>query len=371
MISPENTHQKSLILYVDDEIDNLQSFKSIFRRQFNVFLASSAFEGIKILEEHPIELVISDQRMPQMSGVDFLEKVAAKYPEIGRIIMTGYSDIEATVDAINRSKVYKYIKKPWNHEELQKAIESALEATRLRRENQFLLEDLQKANKELEAFMYCLSHDLRSPLASARGLISLARMAESGQEQEDIFKLQEKTLQRMDDFIQDILDYSRNNRSKLDISQVHIKDICQDIFEQLQEFDGAKQIEKIIEYKEECPFYSDKRRLDMILSNLISNAIRYADLQKIPPTVKVKIVVNQTAANISIIDNGIGIPSEHQEKVFEMFYRATDYKTGSGIGLFIVKEAVDKLLGKISLHSQIRKGTTFDIEIPNLYQEHQ
>lgn len=138
------------VLYVDDELHNLNSFKAGFRRLFNVFTAESALEGRKILEAENIHVIITDQRMPVMTGIEFLESIIPDFPDPIRILLTGYADINAVIDAINRGQVYKYIQKPWMDEDLRINIEKAFEIYSLRKENRELTQQLILANKQLE-----------------------------------------------------------------------------------------------------------------------------------------------------------------------------------------------------------------------------
>ena len=138
------------ILYVDDEEDNLVVFNSTFRRDYEVHLAKSGMEGLEIMKNHPIHVIITDQRMPEMTGIQFLEKVIPDYPDSIRMILTGFSDIEAIIQAINTGRVYRYITKPWSREELKINIDKGLETYQLREQNRKLIEDLKEANQTLE-----------------------------------------------------------------------------------------------------------------------------------------------------------------------------------------------------------------------------
>jgi DNA-binding NtrC family response regulator len=137
------------VLYVDDEIHNLNSFKAAFRRDFNIYVAQSAREGRKILEQNEIAVIVTDQRMPVMTGIEFLESIIPVYPDTIRILLTGFSDINAVMDAINRGQVYKYLVKPWADEELKMYIQNAIEIYHLRKENRELANKLEAANKQL------------------------------------------------------------------------------------------------------------------------------------------------------------------------------------------------------------------------------
>jgi response regulator RpfG family c-di-GMP phosphodiesterase len=138
------------ILYIDDEIHNLNAFKASFRRTFNVFTAESAMEALPILESEDIHIILTDQRMPNITGVEFLASILDTYPDPIRILLTGYSDLTAVVDAINKGQVYLYITKPWQEEELKLNLEKAFEVFDLRRQNKLLTENLLVVNTQLE-----------------------------------------------------------------------------------------------------------------------------------------------------------------------------------------------------------------------------
>ncbi|MDN3669923.1 response regulator [Echinicola jeungdonensis] len=144
------TNNKIRILYVDDESNNLQAFKATFRRDYKVYLAISAQEGRDILKEQEVDIIITDQRMPEETGVDFLESIIPDYPDPIRILLTGYTDIQAVIDAINKGQVYHYLTKPWEEEYMRTVIKNAFEVLSLRRENKKLTADLLKANDQLE-----------------------------------------------------------------------------------------------------------------------------------------------------------------------------------------------------------------------------
>lgn len=138
------------VLYIDDEPHNLIAFKAAFRRDYNVFLAESAAKGKDILDENDIHVILSDQRMPEMTGIEFFQNILITHPEPIRILITGYTDVNAVIDAINLGQVYKYLTKPWNENDIRIFINRAFEVFRLRRENMELAKKLLDANKKLE-----------------------------------------------------------------------------------------------------------------------------------------------------------------------------------------------------------------------------
>ncbi len=142
--------EKINILYVDDEENNLISFKAVFRLKYKVYTAISAMEGIKILETKPVEIIITDQRMPEMTGIEFLEKVLEVYPDPIRILLTGYADMNAVIDAVNKGKIFHYLSKPWNEEELDMTIKRAYEVYKAAKDIKNLNGELAISNNQME-----------------------------------------------------------------------------------------------------------------------------------------------------------------------------------------------------------------------------
>lgn len=141
---------KIKVLYIDDEVNNLSAFKANFRKLYDIYTAESASEGRKILESVDVEIIITDQRMPEMTGVEFLESIIKEFPNPIRILLTGYTDMQALIDAVNKGQIYRYINKPWNEEELKMFINQAHELYTLRKENEDLTKELLKVNNQLE-----------------------------------------------------------------------------------------------------------------------------------------------------------------------------------------------------------------------------
>jgi sensor histidine kinase YesM len=141
---------KPALLYVDDERQNLVAFKASFRKQYEVHTAQSGEEALALLQEHPVQLVIADQRMPGMTGVQLLERILVDYPDPIRMVLTGYSDVQAIVDAINKGQIYYYITKPWKHEELAVILQKGFEAFRYKTENRSLQAEKQQLQLEAE-----------------------------------------------------------------------------------------------------------------------------------------------------------------------------------------------------------------------------
>ena len=357
---------KELILYVDDEEKHLDSFKILFRKDYDILVAKSAHEGLKMLEDNDVRLVITDQRMPNMTGVEFLEQIANLYPEITRIILTGYSDVEAIISAINKGRVFRYITKPWDKDELKETIDFALEAYRLKSENRQLISQLKKTNKELDELVYRSSHDLRAPLASILGLINLAKKEDQLDKIQEYLELQEKSVMRLDGLLKEIIQFSRNTHLSVRGDNIDFDALVQECLHIHDYFIGSQEIEKSYKVDQPCEFIGDKYRIEIILNNLISNAIRYGNLRQDCPRLEVEVKVDKNEVKICVSDNGIGIDPSLKEDIFKMFYKGSDESVGgSGLGLFIVRETIEKLNGDIFLESEPGKGSSFIVKIPN------
>jgi signal transduction histidine kinase len=226
--------------------------------------------------------------------------------------------------------------------------------------------ELTKKNEALDQFAYRVSHDLRSPIASLKGLLNILADETQLAQIRQYHQLMQKSLFRLDDFIRDILDQAQNLRTELNISHLDLNQVIKDIFDQLQFANPDNRVELRLNIQANAPmFASDLYRLKIIFHNLIANAIRYHDPQKSPAWLTISGKFDEKQAIIRIEDNGLGIAQEHQTKVFEMFYRANPNIKGTGLGLFLVKECIDKLAGEIILNSELGKGTIFTIKIPN------
>lgn len=142
--------EKINILYVDDEENNLMSFKATFRIKYNIHTAISGEEAVKILDSTPIEIIITDQRMPNMTGVQFLESILDRHPDPMRILLTGYADLTAVIDAVNKGKIFHYLTKPWNEDELEETIKRAFDVYTLKKDEKELTEKLGVTNSQLE-----------------------------------------------------------------------------------------------------------------------------------------------------------------------------------------------------------------------------
>lgn len=225
-------------------------------------------------------------------------------------------------------------------------------------------QELKIRNAELDNFVYKVSHDLRAPLSSVLGLVNLSRLQGNTDNPLEYIDIIGEKILALDNFIGDVLSHSKNLKMEVDISRVDLRKIIEQSFTDLGYLEGAKVTKRTVRI-EGIEFYSDRWRISEIFRNLISNAIKYRKPDSGDSEIVIKISVDHLCADITFSDNGIGIKESSLKRIFEMFYRATDQSEGSGIGLYIVKNAVEKIGGQIKVASKPGEGTRFHILLPN------
>jgi signal transduction histidine kinase len=350
------------ILYIDDEENNLHAFKAGFRRQYEIYTAISAAEGLKILQHVSVHVIIADQRMPNITGVEFFKSIVTTFPDPIRILLTGYTDIEALAEAINEGHIYRYITKPWNELELHNSIKNAYDAYRAKIDLREKVAELEKTNDELNRFIYSISHELRAPLVSAMGIVNLVKMEDLYYSSGEYWGLIETCSNKLDYYVQKTLQYYKNNKIESDQSPILFENLIGELI-QVNSY-ADKDTQFTVSVEQDVEFIGDAYRIEVILGNLISNAINYQKVNEPHKKVDIQVLVRKDMAEISVNDNGIGILAEHLEKIFAQFFKARNHQ-GSGLGLFIVKEALTKINGHISVKSNSIDGTTFKIQLPN------
>jgi signal transduction histidine kinase len=339
---------------------------------FKSELAVDKREFIEKLERFVPDIILSDHALPQFNSMEALKISRDRYPHIPFILVTGAVSEEFAV-TILRQGADDYILKS----DLSRLSSSVLQTLRQQRleykkiKSQQMLHDqnqlLKKLNKELDNFVYSVSHNLRAPLTSVMGLIDLAFKEKNDELQlTSYLEMMRHSVYKLDNTLKEILEYSRNARLTSDVEKIDFNSIIQTCFENLQYAPNYDKIEKRINLHSSVDCFADVFRINLILSNLISNAIKYMDHSKSKNYIEIKINVSDVVS-IEFSDNGIGIHKNLLPHVFQMFYRATDKSEGAGLGLYIVKEAVEKLNGIIAAESVFGQGTKFTISIPNLY----
>ena len=276
-----------------------------------------------------------------------------------------------------RGKPYQYVVTRFDITEGKKAEENIkkqnvelviqYEEKKIRAAELFIAnKELVKTNTELDHFVYSVSHDLRSPLTSILGLISFIEEDSREPDTLEQVKMIRTSIHRLDGFIKNILSYSQNNRVGLERKKIPVKKAINEIVDSVRNIKEAKGISFQIDIDEQKPFYSDWPRFNSILENLISNAIKYHTEEVSGRYLNVRGTTDNEELKLSISDNGIGIDAAYHDKIFDMFYRLPTRTPGSGFGLYIVKETLDKMHGTIEVQSEKGVGTTFIITLKNL-----
>jgi len=355
------------VLYIDDEDNNLNSFKAALRKEFKVQTAIDAEDGLILAKNYEFQVVIADQRMPGMTGVEFFEKLVEINPDPIRILLTGYSDITSVIDAINRGEVYRFIDKPWNLEQIKNAILNAAEIFNARKELKEKNNRLQKLHSEMNQFVYSLSHELRGPLMSISGISKLAKMEVKDPGIIEYFEMIDSATLKLDDFIYKMLDFYRSTKIENKVVTIKFEDILRQLLDEYKLKWNLDGIEIFLSIDQANVFHSDESKIRVILNNLFSNAFKF---QKDDPGkwIKINIEVNSVGAIIEVSDNGIGIEDKHIDDVFNLFHRATQRNVGSGLGLYMVKESIEQLKGHVILKSVPKIGTKVHVHLPDLLE---
>ncbi|VXB48122.1 PAS domain S-box protein [Maribacter litoralis] len=225
--------------------------------------------------------------------------------------------------------------------------------------------ELQKTNSELDSFVYSASHELRAPLSSVLGLIQLIKMEGVDPKLYQHIDMMEISIERLDSFIKDIIEYSRNKHKNIELEPINFSNLIEQSLESFWYLENTKKIKVDISVDDKVQFVSDSKRVSVLLNNFISNAIKYHDVNKESPFIWISVKTSIKEAILVVKDNGVGIDEDQIKRIFEMFYRVSSKVMGSGIGLFIVKEVISRLKGTVTLKSKIGEGSTFTITIPN------
>ena len=338
-----------------------------FRDEY-LSLFNNSFVGIFKFSMHDYSIIMMNDKAIRLTGIDSYEDKKSKFHEI----------FENADDFLYVSKHLLSHKKLEDWEfKLKNADRWVRVSCRYFRSRNFaegILVDtthLKKANleverlrNELDQFLYHASHELRSPLLSMLGLINLMDIERELQAPLNFNGLLKDKIIQLDDLLKNISSIAHNNKTPFSIEEVNWEVVIASILQELKS-NNSEKIQFLHAVDQQAVFKSDVSRIRTIIRNLISNSLKYFNPMSNDSWVNISILVNESHAEITISDNGIGIDQEYINNIFRMFYRATEYPKGPGLGLYIVKSMTEKLGGSVTVESNVGKGSMFRIKIPN------
>jgi signal transduction histidine kinase len=391
------TTTRHTILIVDDESDVVRSVKDLLRLDYRVLGATRGEDAIRMMEEEEIHVVMSDQRMPNMSGVELLGRVRGRYPDAIRLLFTGYADMKAVIDAINTGHVYRYITKPWDPDELQAVIRDACEHFDLLVQRRELTDALRAKNAELErvndelreanelktAFIQVASHELRTPLTILTGLTNLAaRAPDAPPPLRDTVKRIDAAAGRMRQLVDQILTMLSCQRFELVLRRapVDVADLCRQAAEDVRPFAERRGQQLATELSADVGVAPlDAAKVRDAVTHLLLNAVKFT-----PDGGRITLSADRTgsggsgdgdAVRVRVADTGVGIDPKHLPLMFKPFFTGFDVsrhssgtfefgRQGLGLGLSVVKAFVEMQGGTVTVESTPGKGATFTVTLP-------
>ncbi len=382
---------KHCLLVVDDEPDLVQSVQDLLRFDFRVLGATRAAQGLEIMKREKVDIVMTDQRMPEMTGVEFLKHLREAYPDTTRLLFTAYADIEAVTDAINQGSVYRYISKPWEPHELLEVLRQAVEYHDLLTERKQLLQQLQEKNRQLETanvelsrandlkkgFIRVASHELRTPLTIVLGLSDLALRLphitlQARQWLERIYAGSLRLNERVDLMIK-LLMADRFDRP-LTLQDVDLTRLLRDAAADVATFiEQRKQVLAVDLSDSLGTFQLEPDKLHDAIVQLLMNAVKFT-----PDGGRIRLAARRLpdgGGAIAVTDTGVGMDAASLARVFDPFFTRFDVSRhssgvfefecrGLGLGLSVVKAFVEMHGGEVKVASELGKGSTFTIILP-------
>ncbi len=352
------------ILYVDDENTNLVVFDATFEDDFRIHIARSAAEALQLIEELPIPVVIADQRMPDMTGVEMFSLIRRKHPHIQRVILSGYSESESIIDAINQGQVFQFVRKPWQRTELLSVIHRAMEAHDMALENTSLMERLLLS--EQCAILGRATAEIAHEMGNQLHLLPLIELIEDEYSHENnltlLAQLARDSHERLNTLVNEIKDIVRQEGTQISLQLVGLGDVVRELLSFLRFNRSIPTSSIVADLRGDPVILGNKLKLHQVLMNLIKNAMDAIAGQS-DGLVAIHLSTGLDTIDLSVADNGTGIPYAIQEKVWEPFF-STKGKHGNGLGLDLVKRLVEAQHGQIRMHSQPGQGTEFTISFP-------
>jgi two-component system sensor histidine kinase/response regulator len=366
---------KHTILCVDDEADNVDALERLFRTKYKVLKATSGSDALKILDKNRVTLIISDQRMPKMTGVEFLTKSLTTHPDAIRVLLTGYADIEVVIEAINSGQIYRYVNKPWDPVDLVNTVDKAVERYELGQElmekNRALqeaLDELQTLDQAKNQFMVLVNHELKTPLTTMLSFADLLGETKLDVDQQRYLSRIRTAATRLQDMINDSLELvsAETKQTKLDLRSLAAKSVFSEKLLTEPVLKIATDRHLSIQFDiENQKFIGDEKILKNVIRRLTHNAVKFADANsEIEITGK---TISGGLYRISIENLGPAIDEKKIQNLFKPFTlneNTLNHSVGTGLGLSICNALLKLQDSKLELLSKAGKVTaTFSIGI--------
>lgn len=358
---------------LEDSEDDAVLIQRVLRKDNLSFVAEcvdTETEFRNAIDTFQPDVVLSDHGLPGFNSREALKICLKARALTPFILVTGTVSDDYAVACL-REGADDYILKS-NLTRLPAAIRSALKKRKLeklKRDARHTLrkqnEELIKINQELDNFVYSVSHNLRGPLASVIGLLNLANMETTLEAVRPLLAMMGVSMQRLDETIQEILDYSRNARHEIQLGELDWQQIVDSCLKKVEYLDPDQTVKKHLDLVTYIPSFSDGSRIAIILNNLVSNALTFRNSTR-AHEISIRVVVSQTQCKITVQDNGSGIAPHSMPHVYNMFYRGADNSHGAGLGLYITREIVRKLDGTINIYTVNGIGTSVVVQLPNV-----
>lgn len=352
------------ILYVDDELDNLIVFEASFDAAFNVQTANSAAKALELLEQHSFPVVLADQRMPGMTGAELFEVMRRKYPHTKRVMLTGYADSQAMLDAINQGQVYYFLKKPWERHDVFSVVSRAIEAYDLAVANSALTERLVAVDRcaALGRSAARIAHEMGNQLCM---LPLLELIEERYADQEELIQtaaLARQTYDRLMELVNEVKSFVRFEQTGVELQPLAVADVLHELVAFLR-FDKTLPHSRLtLRVHAEPSVKGHPIKLQQVLINLLKNAA-HAIRDTSDGQVVLELDAGPDEALIAVHDNGCGMSPEVAARIWEPFF-TTKGEEGNGLGLDIVKAIIEAHGGQIECRTAPEKGTSFTIRLP-------
>lgn len=368
--------RKHTILCVDDEIDNVQALERIFRQEYTVLKATSGKQALEILDQNPdtVSVIITDQKMPEMTGVEFLTRSLDKNPDAIRLLLTGFTDVDSVISAINSGRIYRYLTKPWDPVDLQNTVARAIERFEMARELKVKNQELQKAYTELQTldkaknqFMILINHELKTPLTSILSFSDLMKEMGLNDEQELCRSRIKKSADRLKNLIDDVLlvvgAETRTLKAKMSSFELGKMEIS--LSPEIQQLMKQKNQELRIDFSE-MKVLGDPHLLVQVFQRVIHNAAKFGK-EKSVIAIKSEITAPHRV-RFSISNSGSSIAPEAIEKILKPFFIDEDvmnHSVGMGLGLTVCQSILKAHGSSIRIENS-DSGVLVSFELPFL-----